>query len=85
MADKKAEISFDPNDFAGMLKLMDVYGDSDSMLSGKNENGEDVNIGIYHDRIAVVTFQSNGWMRQNVYYRDGTIDETFDGRWKEGL
>ena len=39
-------------------------------------------ISVAKDRIDVVTFQSNGWTRRNVYWRDGTTEELFEGKWK---
>lgn len=76
------EIKFNPADHKGMIRLMDDYGDSNTMYPGTNEDGESVNISIYHDRIVVVTMQDNGWNRVNTYWRDGTREETFDGKWK---
>lgn len=76
------EIRFDPNDLAGMIALMDAYGDSTTMFPGTNDNGETVHISIYHERIVVSTMQDNGWNRINTYWRDGTREETFDGKWK---
>lgn len=80
MSDNKT-INFDPNDLAGMIRLMDELGDSTAMFPGENENGEAVYISIFPDRIVVKTLQDNHWVRLNGYYRDGTTDETFDGRW----
>ena len=64
-----APITFDPADFAGMCRIMD-------------ENGEDTCLSVCHDKITVKTHQYNGWVRINTYWRDGTREETFDGRWK---
>ena len=75
-------IKFDPTDLNGMISLMDDYGDSTTMYPGTNEDGEDIHISIYHDRIVVSTMQENGWNRINTYWRDGTREETFDGKWK---
>ncbi len=75
-------MKFDFCDLDLMVSLMDDYQKYDSTLFGTNENGEHVNIGIYKDRIAVRTYQKNGWTRLNVYYRDGSSEEVFDGRWK---
>ena len=65
------------------LKHLTKYGDSKTMYPGVNENGEKIHISIAHESIVVMTFQSNGWMRKNVYHRDGTREELFEGRWKE--
>ena len=83
MTEKALTFVFDPTDLKAMCKLMDEYGDSDTMFTGTNTELEDTTISIFHDRIVYVTFQSNGWVRKNVYWRDGTREELFDGRWKE--
>lgn len=66
-----------------MLKLMDEKGDSDTAFLGSNENMEDTTTSISHDKIVHVTFQSNGWVRKNIYHRDGTCEEIFDGKWNK--
>ena len=65
-----------------LCKLMDNYGDSNFPFIGKNEEGEDISISIFHDKIVLVTYQSNKWVRKNLYYRDGTAEEMFEGRWQ---
>ena len=76
-------IKFDPTDLKGMRRLMKEHGDSETAKLGSNENGEDVAISIFKDRIVVVTYQSNGWIRKNIYYPDGSREELFDGRYKK--
>ncbi len=76
----KESIHLDPTDLNSMIKLMDQYGDSDTMFPGTNEDGESVHISIFYDKIVVVTFQTNHWIRKNVYWRDGTREELFEGR-----
>lgn len=78
---KEAMFTVDPYDIKGMIDVMDKYGDNDTMYFGKNENKEDVSISVFNDRISVTTFQSNGWIRENVYWRDGTSEELFNGKW----
>lgn len=51
--------------------------------SGTNENGEDILIDVTDTFVVVTTFQNNHWIRVNTYYIDGTVDETFDGKWEE--
>ncbi len=80
MKQNKNAIKFDPSDLNGMRKIMDKYGDSETMLSGTNEHGETVYISIFQERIIVRTLQDNGWCRLNTYYRDGSREEKFDGR-----
>ncbi len=78
-------IEFDPTNLASMNELMQKYGDSDTMKLGVNEIGEDVSISIYKDKIIVVTYQSNGWVRKNIYYPTGEREELYDGKWdKQG-
>lgn len=74
----KNSIEFNPHDLKGMRRLMDKYGESNTMFPGKNEIGERVHISIFHDKIVVSTFQTNDWIRKNTYYRDGSRDETFE-------
>lgn len=78
MENTNKNISFDPADFAGMIELMDKYGDSEHPFFGENGDGETVSISIFHDKIVVVTYQHNNWTRKNTYYRDGDSDETFE-------
>lgn len=76
------QIYFDSKDWKGMIELMDKYGDSESPYPGQTENGERTNLSINHDSIVLEVYQDNGWVRQNWYWRDGTTEETFEGRWK---
>ena len=75
-------VEFDSCDLDGMRRLMDEYGGSSASFDGTNEDTEQVSISIAKDRIDVVTFQDNGWTRRNVYWRDGTREELFEGKWK---
>ena len=75
-------VEFDSTDLDGMRRLMDEYGGSRASFDGRNENIEQVSISIAKDRIDVVTFQDNGWTRRNVYWRDGTREELYEGKWK---
>ena len=79
---QEAQITFDPTDFKGMCEIMDAHGGSDVPFPGTNAHGEDVWISVFYDRITVKTHQRNGWVRINTHWRDGTREETFDGRWK---
>lgn len=72
------QINLDPTDQESMNRLMDEHGDSKTMYPGINEDGEDVYISIFHDKIVTSTTQSNGWIRKNIYWRDGTREETFE-------
>lgn len=75
-------IEFNPHNLRSMCKLMDEHGDSETMFFGINEDEEDVQISIFHEKIVVVTMQHNGWIRKNIYWRDGIREETFNGKWK---
>lgn len=49
--------------------------------SSTNSNGEEVTVIVRSDSVEVTTFQHNRWVRQNIYWTDGTVEEMFDGRW----
>lgn len=69
----------------GRRKLVELYGDSDTMFSGENADGETVMVSIDTENgIVLNTYQHNGWVRVNYYNKDGVAEgESFDGRWKE--
>lgn len=71
------EIIIDPDDYNGMITLMDRADEFDVPWSGKNENGEHIQISINKDNITVETFQNNDWTRENIYWRDGFKEELF--------
>ena len=75
-------IQFDPTDLDGMLALMDEYGESETLFAGENEDGERTDISIFKEKIMCSTMQQNGWVRRNIYWRDGTREEFYDGRWR---
>lgn len=72
----------DPSDYDGLRRIMDEHGDIEVPFFGDNENLEEVMVSVAKDRIDVVTYQHNGWTRRNVYWRDGTREELFEGKWK---
>ena len=74
-------IVIDPSDLNSMVKIMDKYGPLDTMLGGLNDNNEKTYNSIFKDKIVVVTNQKNGWVRKNIYWRDGTCEELFEGKW----
>lgn len=69
----------DPND---IIRITELYGDSEFPFFGENQNGEDIAVSVLRDRVVVNTEQSNGFVRVNTYWTDGTIEEIFDGKWK---
>lgn len=80
VTDTGYEIDF--SDHYQLKMLMRKYGDYEGMFPATNEHGEKQNISFYPDKIELVTFQYNGYERQNTYWYDGTSEETFNGRWK---
>lgn len=74
------EINF--SNLSSMCSLMEKYGDSEFPFSGENEEGEMVEISIFPDRIVSKIYQSNGWVRLDTLWEDGTIEQTFDGKWE---
>ena len=68
--------------YAALIELMDHEKDYPTVLIGENVNGEDTFIDIERDCIEVETHQKNGWIRRNVYWRDMTVEELYDGRWQ---
>ena len=74
------QICFNPNSLEDMIALMDAYGNSETMYPGVNEDGETIHISIFSDMIVVGTCQKNGWYRKNIYHRDGTREELFEGK-----
>ena len=71
------EIIIDPYDYKGMIELMDRADEFDVPWCGNNENGEHVQISVNKDNITVETFQNNGWLRENIYWRDYTTEELY--------
>lgn len=79
------QIEFDSSDWDLMFRLMRDYGDSEMPFKGTNQDGESVDISINPDNITTMTYQSNGWIRENVYHDDYTVEELYHGRWKEAI
>lgn len=78
MKRKIDKLSFNPSNLDSMIDIMDTYGDDEHIFFGGNENGESVTLSVSSDKITVETYQSNGWVRENTYYRDGTTEELFN-------
>lgn len=70
---------------AGRKKLIELYGSSDTMFTGNNDDGEMVQVSfdsVYG--IVLKTYQNNGWVRVNYYDNQGySTGEGFDGRWNK--
>lgn len=71
-------------DIDGRRELIEKYGDSDTMFTGENADGEMVTVSIDKESgIILKTYQSNGWVRVNYYNKEGFAEgESFDGKWK---
>lgn len=68
------------NDINDVIRITELYGDIEFPFLGENQNGEGIFVSVFKDRIVVKTEQSNGFIRVNTYWTDGTIEETFDGK-----
>lgn len=80
----KKNIKLDTDDRESLVALMDELGsETDTFYSGANESGETLHISIFPDKINVLVFQDNGWLRRSVYHRDGTSEEIYEGRWEQ--
>ena len=67
----------------GRVELMKKYGDSDTAYAGRNEEGELVMVSIFPNELVVVTYQSNKWVRKDVYDENGLYsEELYEGRWE---
>lgn len=47
-------------------------------LCGNNEDGEHVIVSIDKEKAIVKTAQYNGFIRVNVYWKDGTYEELYE-------
>lgn len=70
------EVDF--NDFEGCLEIMRKYCGSKLPFFGTNADGENVIISVNASNITVQTMQKNGWLRTNVLWEDGTVEERYD-------
>lgn len=75
-------ITIDFSNLDSICEAMDKYHATKASLLGKNDAGEMVLTSIYEDQIVLMTYQDNHWIRKNVYHRDGTVEEMFDGKWE---
>lgn len=82
MTNLNNKVQIDFSNLEQLQVLMRRFGETESMMPGINASGEKQSISFYPDRIELVTFQDNGWERHNTYWYDGTVEETFNGRWK---
>lgn len=82
MERRNMQFTVDPTDFAGLVRIMDRYGDREGIFVGQNEEGEDMMVSVSHGDLTVTTFQKNGWTRKDVYFREGVSETLFEGKWK---
>ncbi len=68
-------IDFDSTDFVGIVALMDRADEFPSAVFGKNTDGETVMISVNKDNVTYEVFQDNGWTSENIYYRDGSVEQ----------
>lgn len=74
------QINIDPHDWKGMKELTKKHEEFPYACFGVNEDGEQVLISVNKDNITTETFQSNGWVRENIYHvNDYTVEELFHG------
>ena len=59
-------------------ELLQKYGYIEEPLVGTNANGENVIISIDKKCACTRTLQHNGWQRINIYYADGTSEESYE-------
>lgn len=71
-------------DVKGRQELIEKYGNSNTMFTGENSDGETVTVSIDKEKgIILKTYQNNGWLRVNYYNKEGYAEgESFDGRWR---
>lgn len=70
-------LDFNLENHKTIVSIMDDYGKSGLLVTGKNAEGENVALSVSSDIITTETAQSNGWIRVNTYHRDGTREEMY--------
>ena len=70
--------NIDPYDLGKVIYLCDRADRIPMPLVGENEDGEMEMIEVLPQFLKMTTYQSNGWIRINYFYTDGTIEELFD-------
>jgi len=71
-------VDINPDDWESMLNLMENEANYPEPMVGKNENGENVIVEICKDHIQTRTHQKNDWVRVNIYYDDGNVEELYE-------
>lgn len=75
---KVKDIMFDLWDIDLSRKQMEEYGDCDMPFFGRNEADEPTMTSVFKDKIIMLTYQDNGWLRTNILYRDGECEELYE-------
>ena len=57
-------------------KLYNKFGLIDQQV-GQNEDKEYVVVTVTAEYAVITTSQKNGWLRNNVYWKDGTEEESY--------
>lgn len=83
MKDNRFDIQFDSTDFEGMCSLMDRHKEFSPMITTLNESGETMILDIEVAKITCIVYQHNHWIRRMVYWRDGTVEELYEGKWED--
>lgn len=55
---------------AGTLEL--------GLFAGTNDKKNIVIVKVTDNELIITTCQDNGWLRKNIYYRDGTTEEIYE-------
>lgn len=74
---EKDKMVIDYSNHNQLVDLMNHADDYPYMLTGENQNGEFTTTSITPDCIILETLQDNGWIRKNVYYCDGLVEEIY--------
>lgn len=61
-----------------LKQFIEAYKDRRLPMTGVNESGENVIVSVSSDNVSVRTLQNNGWARLNVYWLDGTVEESYE-------
>lgn len=77
--DSKVHIDF--KNIEEVRHILDNYKDRVGM--GHNEEDETQYIYVCEDYILVRTYQKNHWIRENSYWYNGGIEESYEGRWSD--
>ena len=79
---KTRKLELDPSVHNQILDLTSRHKEFPNSCFGLNEDGEDVRLDINKESLTITTYQTNRWIRQTTYYRDGTVEEVYDSeRW----